>query len=56
MAIVTNVNSKLVEKVSATERQSWENAQHSRIGTLEVVGIPTSVRNNVLDQKVCDAF
>ena len=56
MAIVTNVNSKLVEKVSATERQSWENAQHSRRGTLEVVGIPSSVRNNVLDQKVCDAF
>ena len=52
MAIVKNVNNKLVERVVATERQCWENAQYSRRDTLEVVGIPMSVRDNVLEQKV----
>ena len=28
MAIVRNVNNKLVERVVATERQCWENAQY----------------------------
>ena len=56
MAIVRNVNSKLVERVVATECQCWENAQYSRRDTLEVVGIPMSVRGNVLEQEVCDVF
>ena len=56
MAIVRNVNSKLVEQVVVTERQCWENAQYSRRNTLEVVGIPVSVRDDVLEQKVCDVF
>ena len=56
MAIVKNVNNKLVERVVATERQCWENAQYSRRDTLEVVGIPMSVRDNVLEQKVCDVI
>ena len=42
--------------VVATDRQCWENAQNSRRDTLEVVGIPMSVRDNVLDQKVCEEF
>ena len=37
-------------------RQFWENAQHSKRDTLDVVGLPTSLRYNVLDQKVCDVF
>ena len=40
LAIVRNVNSKLVESVVATERQCWENAQYSTRDKLEVVGIP----------------
>ena len=56
VAIVRNVNSKLVERVAATERQCWENDQYSRKDTLEVVGIPMSVKDNVLEQKVCDLF
>ena len=55
-AIVRNVNNELVERVVATERQCWENAQYSRRDTLEVVGIPMSVRDNVLEQKVCDVI
>ena len=56
VAIVRNVNSKLVERVVVTERQCWENAQYSRRDTLEVMGIPMSVMDNVLEQKVCDVF
>ena len=39
VAIDRNVNSKLIERVVATERQCWENSQYSRRDTLEVVGI-----------------
>ena len=50
------MNSKLVERVVATERQCWENAQYSRRDTLEVVGIPKSVKCNALEQIVFDVF
>ena len=56
VVIVRNVNSKLVERVVATKHQCWENAQYSRRDTLEVVGIPLSVTDNVLEQKVWDVF
>ena len=56
VAIVRNVNNKLVERVVATEHQCWENAQYSRRDTLEVVGIPMSVRDNFLEQKVFDVI
>ena len=56
MTIVRNVNYKLVERVVSTERQCWENAQYSRRDTLKVVGIPMSVRDNVLEQKFCDVI
>ena len=56
VAIVRNVNSKLVERVVATERQCWENAQYLRRDTLEVVGIAMSFRDSVLEQKVCDVL
>ena len=56
VTIVRNVNSKLVESVVATERQCWENAQYSIRNTLEVVGIPMSIRDTVPEPKVCDVF
>ena len=56
MTIVRNVNTKLVEIVVTTECQCWGNAQYSRRDTLEVVGIPTSIGDNVLEQNVCDVF
>ena len=56
MAIVTNVNNKFVKRVVATVGQCWENAQYSRRDTLEVIGIPMTVRDNVLEQKVCDVI
>ena len=48
VAIVRKKKSKLVERVVVTEGQCWKNAQYSRRDTLEVVGIPMFVRDNVL--------
>ena len=56
VAIVRNVNNKLVKRAVATKRQCWENAQYSRRDMLEAVGIPMSVRDNVLEQTVCDVI
>ena len=56
IAVVKTVNDRLVERVINTERQCWENAQYSRRDTLEIVGIPNSVGNSVLEETVRDVF
>ena len=56
VAIAKNVNSKQVEQLVQTERQCWENAQYSRRECLELIGIPTSVKDDVLEEKVCGIF
>ena len=56
MAIVRNVNNKLVERVVSIKRQCWESGQYSMRDTLEVVEIPMSFRDNALEQKVCDVI
>ena len=56
IAVVKTVNDRLVERVIETERQCWENAQYSRRDTLEIVGIPNSVGNSVLEETVRDVF
>ena len=56
IAVVKTVNDRLVERVIKTERQCWENAQYSRRDTLEIVGIPNSVGNSVLEEPVRDVF
>ena len=56
IAIVKNVNSRLVEQLVQTEQQCWENAQYYRRECLELMGIPTSVKDDVLEEKVCGIF
>ena len=56
VAIVRNVNNKLVERVVLIKRQCWESGQYSMRDTLEVVEIPMSFRDNALEQKVCDVI
>ena len=56
IAIVKVVNGRLVERVIKTERQCWGNTQYSRRDTLEIVGIPNSVGNSVLDETVRGVF
>ena len=43
-------------EVYQTERQCWKNAQYSRRGTLEIVVIPNSVGNSVLEETVRGVF
>ena len=54
VAIVRNVNNRLVERVVSIERQCWENVQYSMKDTLEMVEIPMFFRDNALEQNVCD--
>ena len=56
VAIVKNVNSRLIQQLVQTERQCWENAQYSRREYLELIGIPTSVKNDVLEEKYVAFF
>ena len=56
IALVKTVNDRLVERFTKTERQCWENTQYSRRDTLEIVGIPNSVGNSVLEETVRGVF
>ena len=56
-ALVTkNLNSRLVDQLTETERQCWANAQYSRRECLEVRGISTSVKDDTLEDKVLNVF
>ena len=49
-------NNPLSQRVVDLERQCWANAQYSRRECLEVVGIPRSVDDNALEEKVIQVF
>ena len=55
-SIVKQANSLLSKRLVHMERQCWANAQYSRRECLEVVGIPDSVQNNELEDKVLTIF
>ena len=50
------MNSKLVAKIKKTEWQLWQNAHYSRRESLELVGIPSLVKKEELETKVCQIF
>ena len=56
IAVVRNVNDRLVERVVKTERQCWKNAQYSRRDTLKIIGILKSIGNSVLEETVHRVF
>ena len=49
-------NSLLQKRLVDMDSQYWANAQHSRRECLEVVGIPDSVQNNKLEDRVLTIF
>ena len=55
-SIVNQANSLLSKRLVNMERQCWANAQYSRRKCLEVMGIPDSVQNNELEDKVLNIF
>ena len=52
LAISRNINVKLVEHLVVTERKCWANEQYSRREYLEISGIPESVSDNTLEDKI----
>ena len=52
MKIAKNINNLLLQRVVDLERQCWANAEYSRRKCLEIVGIPRSVDDNSLEEKV----
>ena len=47
VSVVKNVNNILSKQVSSIERQCWKNAQYSRRGCVEVVGLPSLIEDNI---------
>ena len=45
-----------MERVVQTERQCWANAQYSRRDTIEALGIPSSIRDQDLEDKGRNVF
>ena len=56
VAIVKNVNEKLVNQLIETERQCWAYAQYSRRECLEVAGIPNPIPNDSLEANISKVF
>ena len=56
IAIVKNVNGKLVNQLIETERQCWANAQYSRRECLDAIGIPTSIPNDISEANIFKVF
>ena len=56
VAVTKNVNFRSVDQLVEAERQYWANVQHCRHEYLEVVGIPTSVKDDALEDKVINVF
>ena len=56
LSVTKQVNDLLLTRVTNLERQCWENAQYSRRECLEIVGIPSNVSNQNLENKVIEVF
>ena len=56
VAIFKNVSEKLVNRLIETERQCWANTHYSRQECLKVVGIPTSIPNELLEANISKVF
>ena len=56
LAVSQQVNSLLSNRLTNMERQCWANAQNSKRECLDVVGIPSEVGADVLEEKVLNIF
>ena len=56
MKIAKNVNNLLLQRIVDLERQCWAKVQYSRRECLEIVGIPRSVYDNSLKEKIKQVF
>ena len=56
VTIAKSINNLLLQGVADLERQCWANAKYSIREYLEVVEIPRSVDDNILEEKVIQVF
>ena len=56
LTVAKQVNSVLSERLVSMERQCWANAQYSKRECLEMVGVPRSVSDGDLEEKVLKIF
>ena len=56
LSVVRHVNDALRNQLISTERQCWANAQYSRRECMEISGMPSSVGDNDLEEKVLKVF
>ena len=56
LSVTKNTNSLLQKRCVKLERECWANSQYSRRECLEIVGIPTSVGHDTLEDQVLKIF
>ena len=56
LAVSRQVNSLLSNRLTSIERQCWAKAQYSGRECLDVIGIPSKVNADVLEEKVLNNF
>ena len=56
LIVSKNVNSELLKHVIQLEKQCWAKVQYSRRECLELVGIPSSIGHDQLEDKVLEIF
>ena len=56
VSIVKTVHNHLIKKAVDIEQHCWENSEYSRRECLEIAGIPTSIPQQNLEEKVCQMF
>ena len=50
---VKNVNNMLCKQMVSVERQCWKNARYSRRECVDLVGLPSSIADDQLENTVC---
>ena len=56
LAVSRHMNSLLSNRLTSIEPQCWANAQYSRRECLDVIGIPSKVGADILEEKVLSIF
>ena len=54
LAVTKNVNDQLIKRIESLERQANANSQYSRRECVEISGIPKTVTDENLENKVCE--
>ena len=56
LSVTKEVNSLLLSRLANMERLCWANVQYSRRKCIDIIGIPSEVRADDLEEKVVNTF